>query len=80
MYTVLEIQQAQASADSKLTLTAYSAYLQKLYGMYIECKRDVSKRLLLIRFALSKWDTRPGASNPYSEAALTNLIKALNKL
>lgn len=80
MYTDIEVQQAQATVEAKLTVEAYSAYLKKLYGLQKYCPCAPIKCLLLLRFALSNWDNRVGGSNYYSTQGLNNIIKRINAL
>lgn len=80
MYTDIQIQQAQATVEAKITTEAYSAYLKKLYGLRNYCSCAELKCLLLFRFALSGWDNRPGGVNDYSVGGLTNIIKRINAL
>jgi hypothetical protein len=79
-YTALEIQQALATADSKLELAVTSSFLRRLYGMYQNCEESTARALSLLRFALSKWDHREGATNAYTEAQLGNIIRGIHKL
>jgi hypothetical protein len=78
-FRTIEIQQALASVEAKLSTAAYSTYLKRLYGMMHTCSTTVF-RLLLLQFAISNWDNRPGATNPFTEAQLSNLIRQVNKL
>lgn len=80
MYTDIQIQQAQATAEAKITTQAYSTYLQQLYGLKNYCPCAELKCLLLFRFALSCWDNRPGATNDYPVWGLTSIIKRINAL
>lgn len=80
MYTDIEIQQAQATVEAKLTTQAYSTYLKKLYGLQKYCPCAPIKCLLLFRFALSNWDNRPGGVNYIPEWGLNNIIKRINAL
>ena len=80
MFSVLEIQQHRATADSKLTLHAYSDYLKRMYSMVNICGCNKINVLLLLRFAISKWDARTGAVNPYSFAQLEGMVRTLNRI
>lgn len=76
----MQVQQVQATVESKITLQAYSRYLKDLYGMRDYCRENVVGALLLLRFALENWDNRPGATNYYSQYGLNNIIKRINAL
>lgn len=80
-YRVIDIQQALASAESKLSRRTYSIMLKKLYGVFDACSCSTEiQRLLLFRFALTKWDTREGATNAFDDSGLTNIIQQVNQL
>lgn len=79
-YKDLDIQQAQATAETKLSLKAYSGYLQRLYGLRKHCGTTGVNSLLLLRFAISHWDNRPGAANAYDESGLTRIIRQINQI
>lgn len=78
--TDLDIQQAIASAEAKLSTTAYSRYLQDAYGLSNYCKSNTIGCLLLFLFALQNWDNRPGGSNPYTERQLVGIIGKINQI
>lgn len=80
MYTDLEVTEARATVEAKLTLEAYSRALKDIYGMANYCPEFKIGCLLLFRFALLNWDNRVGATNPYSFAGLNNIIKRINAL
>lgn len=81
MYSDLQVQQVQATVESKITLQAYSRYLKDLYGMRNYCRENVVGALLLLRFAIGNWDNRVGAiTNPYSQYGLNNIIKRINAI
>lgn len=80
MYTDLEIAQAQATVEAKITLQAYSRALKDIYGMANYCPSFELGCLLLFRFALGNWDNRQGATNPYPVSGLNSIIKRINAL
>lgn len=80
-YTDIEIQQAIATVESKLTMQAYSTYLKDHYGLKNYCGQNLIGCLLLFRFALENWDNRVGAvTNPYTLLGLSAIIKRINAL
>lgn len=79
MYTDTDIQQAIATAESKITREAYSRCLKDLYGMANHCTENILGCLLLFRFALLSWDNRAGATtNVYTTTNLSNIIRRIN--
>lgn len=80
MYSSIQVQQVQATVEAKITLQAYSTYLKNLYGMRNYCCENALGALLLLRFALENWDNRPGATNPYSQYGLNNIVKRINAI
>lgn len=80
MFSAIEIQQHRATADSKLSLQTYSQYLKKRYSLADYCGCNKINILLLLRFAISKWDVRPGAVNPYSATQLEGMVRVINRL
>jgi hypothetical protein len=81
MYTDLQIQQAIATVQAKLTTQAYSRYLKDLYGSSEDyCLCNEIACLLLFRFALLSWNNLPGATNFYTTVGLNNIIKRINAL
>lgn len=78
--TDLDIQQAIATGQAKLSAEAYSRYLSKTFGLATYCMGSRLNCLMLFLYAIGGWDNRPGALNPYSVTDLDSLTKKLHEL
>lgn len=78
--TDLDIQQAIATGQAKLSADSYSRYLKQSYGLANYCMGSRLRCVLLFGWAAGAWDNRPGAINAFALFNLNTLIAKLNEL
>lgn len=78
--TDLDIQQAVATGQVKLSTEAYSRYLKQSFGLATYCIESRLNCLMLFLYAIGGWDNRPGAANPYPVKDLNSLTTKLHEL
>lgn len=78
--TNLDIQQAIATGQAKLSADAYSRYLKQSYGLASYCMGSRLRCVSLFLFAVGGWNNEVGATNPYMTCDLNSLIAKLNEL
>lgn len=78
--TDIDIQEAIATGQSKLSADAYSRYLKQSYGLSSYCMGSRLRCILLFLWATGGWDNRPGASNSFGLINLDAMVGKLNQL
>lgn len=78
--TDLDIQQAIATGEAKLSVDSYSRYLKQSYGLANYCMGSRLRCLQLFLWSTGGWDNRPGAVNPFALFNLNTLVAKLNEL
>lgn len=78
--TDMDIQQAIATGQAKLSTDAYSRYLKQRFGLAEYCQSSRLRCIQLFLWSIGAWDNRVGATNAYTTRDLNSLTTKLHEL